>query len=133
MKGFKRAFMVIGLVLLIHAALLLTGGYAISHIDTPMHFLGGFAMGLLGLAIHHTEASRYHTRHAPVWYHYSFVVGFAMLMGIAWEFHEYILDETVNVWYSLPKSQLSLADTMKDFLMDLIGASFAFFIFKKQL
>lgn len=133
MKLFKRAFIVIGLILLVHIVLLVTGGYAIDQIDTPMHFLGGFAMGLLGLAIHHVEASRYHTRHSPVWYHYTFVVGFAMLMSIAWEFHEYILDETVNVWYHFPKSQVSLADTMKDFFMDLVGASMAFFAFKKQL
>lgn len=133
MKLFKRAFIAIGLVLILHAVLLLTGGYAIAHIDTPMHFLGGFVMGMLGIAIHHAEASRYHTRNCPVWYHYTFVVGFAMLMGIAWEFHEYIFDQTINVWYNLPRAQPSVADTMKDFLMDWLGASLAFFWFKKQL
>lgn len=133
MKLFKRAFIAIGLVLFVHAILLVTGWYAIYQIDTPMHFLGGFVMGLLGLAIHHGVASKYHTKHSPTWYHYTFVVGFAMLMGIAWEFHEYILDETINAWYNFPKSQVSLADTMKDFFMDLVGASMAFFVFKKQL
>lgn len=133
MHLFKRAFIGIGLVLTLHGILLLTNGYLINQIDTPMHFLGGFVMGMLGIAIHHVEASRYHTRRSSIWYHYTFVVGFAMLIGIAWEFHEYIFDQTVNVWYHLPMSQVSLADTMKDFLMDWLGASVAFFLLRKQL
>ncbi|MCR4314554.1 MAG: hypothetical protein NUV84_04915 [Candidatus Uhrbacteria bacterium] len=132
MKLFKRAFIAIGLVLVLHGILLLTNGYAIDQIDTPMHFLGGFVMTLLGLAIHHSVASKYHTKHSPVWYHYTFVIGFAMLIGIAWEFHEYLFDQTINSWYNLPRAQLSLADTMKDFLMDWLGASVAFFWFRKQ-
>jgi len=85
------------------------------------------------LAIHHTVASNYHTKRSPVWYHYTFVVGFAMLIGVAWEFHEYIFDQTINVWYNLSQSQLSLGDTMKDFLMDWLGATTAFLALKQQL
>jgi len=133
MNLFKRAFFAILGVLVIHGALIVTGGYRINQIDVPMHLMGGFAMGLLGLAIHHAVASKYHTTHFPAWYHYLFVVGFAMLIGIAWEFHEYIMDHTINTWYNLPFSQPSLADTMKDFLMDWIGASVAFTLFKKHL
>lgn len=133
MKLFKRAFIAIGLVLVLHGILLLTNGYAIDQIDTLMHLLGGFVMALLGLAIHHAVASKYHTQHSPWWYHYTFVIGFAMLVGVAWEFHEYIFDQTINVWYNLPMSQPSLADTMKDFLMDWLGASLAFVWFRKQL
>jgi len=133
MKLFNRAFISIGLVLLIHGTLLITGGYAIPNMDVPMHLLGGFVMALLALAIHHNVSNTYNTSHSPVWYHYLFVVGFAMLIGVAWEFHEYILDQTINVWYSLPHSQLSLADTMKDLMNDWIGASAAFFLLKKSL
>ncbi len=133
MHLFKRAFIAIGLVLILHAVLLVSGGYAIDQVDTLMHFLGGFAIAMLGLAIHHAVASRYHTKHSPAWYHYTFVVGFAMLIGIAWEFHEYVFDQTINVWYNLPMSQVSLTDTMKDFLMDWLGASVAFFLLRKHL
>ena len=128
-----RAYIAIAIVLLIHGVLLVTNGYSIPQIDVPMHILGGFVMGLLGLAIHHTVASKYHSTHSPMWYHYTFVIGFAMLVGIAWEFHEYVFDQTINIWYNLPQSQISLADTMKDFLDDWIGASIAFLIFKKQI
>lgn len=131
---FKSAFRAIAGVLALHALLLLTGGYgSLPQIDILMHLLGGFAIGLLGLAIHHSVASRHHTKKSPTWYHYGFVVGFVMLIGVAWEFHEYVLDNTVNVWYNLPKSQLSLTDTMKDLLDDWIGATIAFFWLKKDL
>jgi hypothetical protein len=132
MKLFTQAFIAIGLVLLLHGVILLTGSYEFLHTDTIMHALGGAAMGLLGLAIHQNVAGKYHAKHSPLWYRYTFVVGFAMLIGIAWEFHEYILDQTLNVWYNLPMSQLSLADTMKDFLMDWLGASIAFFLFHQS-
>ena len=131
MKLFKRAFIAIGLVLVLHVILLLTDGYAIDQIDTPMHFLGGFVMALLGLAIHQNVAGKYHAKHSPLWYRYTFVVGFAMLIGVAWEFHEYVFDQTISVWYDLQRAQHSLADTMKDFLLDWLGASVAFFWFKK--
>ena len=133
MNPLKRALVAISLVLVLHGILLLTDGYAIDQIDTPMHFLGGFVMALLGLAIHHSVASKYHTKLSPTWYHYIFVVGFAMLIGVAWELHEFVFDQTINVWYNLPRAQISVADTMKDFLMDWLGASVAFFLLRKQL
>lgn len=130
---FKQSFIAIGVVVVIHAILLLTNGYYyLQGVDTPMHLLGGFAMGVLGLAIHHAVASKHHNKTVPMWYHYTFVVGFAMLIGVAWEFHEYIFDQTVNVWFDLPTAQPSLGDTMKDFLMDWLGASVAFFMLKEK-
>lgn len=133
MKPHKKAFLAITGVLLIHAVLLMSGGYRIYQIDIPMHLLGGFAIGLLGLSIHHGVSTKYKTAHTPLWYHYVFVLGFVMLVSVAWEFHEYILDNTINLWYNFPLSQPSLGDTMKDFLNDGIGGSIAFFAFKKRL
>jgi hypothetical protein len=132
--SFKIAIYSIIGVLVLHAVLLTSGAYEIlPNIDILMHLLGGFSMGLLGMAIHHSVASKHHTMKSPIWYHYCFVVGFAMLIGVAWEFHEYILDNTVHIWYNFPITQPSLADTMADFLNDWIGASVAFFWLKKRL
>ncbi len=131
---FRTALYTTLAVLALHVVLTFSGAYwIVNHLDKPMHFLGGFAMGLLGLAIHHAVASRHHTKNSPWWYHALFVVGFAMLIGIAWEFHEYLLDNTFVVWYGWPASQLSLADTMGDFAMDFLGALVAFIVFRKQL
>lgn len=129
----KATYFTIG-VLVLHGILILIGGYGYwSNVDVLMHFLGGFAMALYGLAIHHAVASKHHTKKSPLWYHYVFVVGFAMLIGVAWEFHEYILDNTVVEWFDWAPTQPSLEDTMMDFLMDWLGASVAFFWKKKEL
>lgn len=128
---FKHAFFAILFVLMVHAFLLLTDGYGrFYQIDIPMHLMGGFAMGMLGLAIHHQVAKKHHNAKSPWWYHAGFVLGFAMLVGVAWEFHEYVMDQTVNAWFHIPPSQPSLGDTMKDLLDDLIGAMAAYFIWK---
>lgn len=131
---FKKALLSTLAVMILHAVFLATGAYFISsQLDIPMHLLGGVAMAMLGMAIHHSVSDRHHTRETFWWYHYIFVIGFAMLIGIAWEFHEYVMDNTINIWYSLPTSQLSLEDTMGDFLMDWIGATIAFFAFRRSL
>lgn len=131
---FKKAFLAILAVIVLHIILMATGAYyAFTSMDIPMHFLGGFVMAMLGMAIHHKVSSKSHTERIPWWYHYLFVIGFAMLIGIAWEFHEYILDNTFHFWYGWPESQLSLADTMGDFVLDWIGATIAFFAFRKSL
>jgi membrane-bound ClpP family serine protease len=131
---FKKAFAAIIALMAIHACLLAIGAYFIfSQLDVPMHILGGAVAAVLGIAIHHSASDRQRTRETYWWYHYLFVTGFAMLIGTAWEFHEYIMDNTINVWYSLPMSQLSLEDTMGDFLMDWIGATITFFAFRKSL
>lgn len=130
---FKHAFLAVLIVLLFHGLLLMTDGYGRFHqIDIPMHLMGGFAMALFGLAIHHQVSTRHHNAKSPWWYHYAFVIGFAMLIGVVWEFHEFALDQTINLWYRLPISQPSLTDTMKDLLDDWIGASVAFWVFYKQ-
>jgi hypothetical protein len=133
MKLFKRPFLAIGLVLAVHIVLVATGAYEINHIDTPMHVAGGFVMAMLGIAIHRAVASAHHTAFAPMWYHFLFVVGFAMLVGVAWEFYEYVFDQTVAVWFEIARAQLSLADTMKDLLMDGLGATVAFALKRRQL
>jgi len=131
---FKKAFLAILGVILIHIVLMATGAYyLLGSLDIPMHFLGGFVMAMLGMAIHHQVSSRAHTNKVPWWYHYLFVIGFAMLIGVAWEFHEYVLDNTLNIWLDWPESQLSLSDTMGDFVLDWIGATIAFFAFRKSL
>ena len=131
---FKHAFFAILFVLACHAVLLLTQGYYhLNQIDVPMHIMGGFAMGILGLAIHHQISSKHHKKTSPWWYCFLFVVGFAMLIGVAWEFYEFIMDQTVHAWFDLPLAQPSLANTMKDLLDDWIGAAVAFWVFRKKI
>lgn len=132
--AFKRAFLVIGAVLVIHILLMIFGVYNhFSEIDNLLHFSGGFAIGLLAIAIHHDMTDKHDLTNHPTWYHFLFVIGFVMLISVAWEFHEYVLDNTAVVWWGWPKNQLNLADTMLDFLMDGLGGALAFSLFRRGL
>lgn len=129
---FKKSFIAIGAVVVLHAIAIMTGIYRFTNFDAIMHFLGGFVIAMLGIAIHHAMTDKHHFK-VPRLYHLLFVLGFVMLIGVLWEFHEYILDQTLVVWYGWQKTQPSLGDTMADFLMDGIGGLVAYFVYKKEL
>ncbi|MBI5794272.1 hypothetical protein HZA87_04295 [Candidatus Uhrbacteria bacterium] len=130
---FRRAFYAILVVVLVHSILLFTDGYfLIQWIDGPMHLAGGFAIGMLALAIHRFETNRTHIKPVSIWYHYLFVIGFVALIAVLWEFHEYILDHTLTVWMGWPQAQISLQDTMADLLLGLLGGTFAFLCYRKE-
>ncbi len=129
---FTKASYAILTVLVFHSILLFTDGYfLIPGIDGPMHFAGGFAMGMLGLAVHHCEILHARTKHVSGWYHFLFVISFVALIAVLWEFHEYVLDHTFTVWMGWPQAQVSLQDTMADLMLGLIGGAIAFLCFRK--
>ena len=132
--SFSKALYAILAVIVVHVISLITNlYYYFPDFDVPMHFFGGFVMGMLGVAIHHFEAGRSHTARVSLWYHYLFVIGFVMLVAVAWEFHEYILDQTFVVWFDWQKTQPSLADTMADLALGFTGGSLAFLRYRKGL
>jgi hypothetical protein len=130
---FSTVFYAIFAVLVLHAILMVSKGYYLfNDIDIAMHLLGGFVMGMLALAIHHSASKNSNLKRVPAWYLYLFVVGFAMFIGVAWEAHEYLIDQTLTKWFDWPLSQLSLTDTMGDFLNDWVGATVCFFFFQRR-
>ncbi|MBI2484585.1 hypothetical protein HYW18_00270 [Candidatus Uhrbacteria bacterium] len=131
---FRFAFLTIALVLVTHVIAITTGLYfSVFEFDSLMHFSGGFAIGMLGLAIHHHMTDKHHLAGHPWWYHTLFVVGFTLLIAVAWEFHEYILDNTVGARFDWPKSQVSIGDTMLDLFLGGIGGFVALCLFRKKL
>ncbi len=131
---FKYSFYGIAAVLVVQAILTVTHAYsAWPYWDVPMHFFGGLVIGMLGVSIHHSMTNKRHIRKVPAWYHFLFVTGFVMLIAVAWEFHEYILDNTLRVWFDWGYSQLSMRDTMADLALGFLGGAVAFFMFKKEL
>ncbi len=129
---YNRAYFIIGVVLTLHAAGLIFGFYGtIPSYDIPMHFGGGFAMGALALAIWGQGVERIHfkgrfAKHLKWWLVPLFVLGFVALISIAWEVHEYALDMLLTDGVS---RQLSIDDTMGDFLFDLSGGIVAILIY----
>lgn len=127
---FKTALIVAISIYVLNEIMGRTGVYGIfPNIDIPMHVMGGFAIAMLGFAFFQKGIGK---QKLPKWFVYLFIVGFVMLIGVFWEFHEWILDRTIHASRHLSFSQSSIDDTMKDLLDDFIGASVAFFTFYKK-
>lgn len=95
--------------------------------DIPMHFVGGVAMGLLGLSLwdKYMKNVTFTVKHP--WSKRIFftfcLIGFTAIVGVAWEWYEFAFD--VLVLPALPGWQVSqpgIADTMADLFLDLSGA-----------
>jgi len=97
----------------------------ISWLDIPMHFFGGFWIVILFL---------WARKHLNFFGNNSFlgdfiiILGWVSLIGVFWEFFEFSLDYIWAVKGVIPLSQVSISDTLKDLLMDLLGGASAFFI-----
>lgn len=133
----KKAVLIIVLVLVFHFLGLLFGLYELlGWYDIPMHAGGGFAMGALGLAIwmegvEDVTFKGWFQKHLKWWLVPGIILGFVSLIGILWELHEFLLD-----WF-IPRGvellhQPSIADTMMDFVMDLLGGVIALLAFWRR-
>lgn len=87
------------------------------HFDTLMHGLGGLAIAFMFLTMQH-EYKLSWWQHIPRPWKIIFILSFVALFGIAWEWYEFLSDQLFGT-----HNQPSLADTMHDLLLDLIGAS----------
>ncbi len=120
-------------VFLTNVASLALGWYLVRpDIDIPLHIGGGLAAGMFAIALHDDFKRRHKIGRTPAWYDLLFVLGFVSLVAITWEFHEYVLDRTLVANYRFAISQISVADTIGDFLNGLIGASASFAAFGRR-
>ncbi len=102
------------------------------NIDIPLHLAGGFAAAMLAIAVHDDFKHKHKIGRTPRWYDLLFTLGFVSLIAIVWEFHEFIIDRSIVLNYAHAVTQLSVADTIGDFLNGLIGATVGFFIFGRN-
>jgi hypothetical protein len=85
--------------------------------DIPMHFLGGVTIVLTGnslLQIAQKEKWLVIKNRAIT---VLLLVSFVALFAILWEFHEFLMDTYLGT-----QTQPSIADTMKDMFLGLLGA-----------
>lgn len=130
---FKTAILGIFAVMIVHAFALVTHLYFfVPDFDIPMHFGGGFVMGILGLAIFGYLHNGLPKKHHPEWYKYLFVTSFVILIAVFWEFHEYLLDQTIVSWMGWSVTQPSLADTMLDLFLGTVGGLCAACLFRNK-
>ncbi|MDD5710636.1 MAG: hypothetical protein PHV43_00840 [Candidatus Colwellbacteria bacterium] len=107
----------------LHSAVSAGGLYrSMAWVDMPVHFLAG----VLSAAVFywffqrfpsHFDASRH------FWITLLMVLGWGALVGVAWEFTEFIYDLLVAEYgLSLHTLQFGLRDTLGDLLFDILGA-----------
>lgn len=82
--------------------------------DILMHTAGGAAIGCVALAVWPERGG---------WRRWVAMLGFVALIGIFWEWYEFLSDQLVGTF-----TQPGLADTMADFLFDLLGATLVFLV-----
>lgn len=94
----------------------------VDEVDFLMHFMGGVAIAWGTLIIIKDKKPT-----LPDWVKQYVAFSTAAVIGILWEFHEWMED-----YYFLTSRQPNLTDTMNDLLMDLFGAVFIILILKRK-
>ena len=111
--------------------------YKIWWADIVLHFFGGFWLGLLALwFIFNSGKFPFPTEKAPLYILILAVLSFAALIGVLWEFFEFILDEITGYKsYSAVVAIENFEDTIADLFFDIFGAflSGVFLKFRKKL
>lgn len=140
MSRFSKPIGLLGLILAIHALAIVSGWYA-NHLwfDIPMHFAGGFAIAMLAVALRDVVIDKVVFKGSvpELWQtavHLVGIVGVVAIVGVAWEWYEFIFDSWVTAMsLGLRPAQMGLGDTMADLFLDLLGATVAFFVLRKQM
>lgn len=87
-----------------------------------MHVIGGMWAGLLFFYIFDERWQRWRVGREALWMTLILALGFTALVGVLWEFQEYILDIFVVQQYGIFDPQSGrLPDTLADLFNDLFG------------
>jgi len=106
------------MLLLLHTAFIFLNVYAISHVDSAMHLLGGVALamlvsGLLTQAVGNgwcPDTGRFITL--------VLVISLVVTGAVCWEVYEWMSDRFLGTNF-----QVDLDDTMKDLVLGLLGGA----------
>lgn len=124
------------IILAFHMLFLMIGNfYKIWWADIALHFSGGIFVGLFTIwFIFNKTNLPIQKEKLPFYIVFILVISFTALIGVLWEFYEFILDQITGYKSSIMVMQENLKDTMSDLLMDLLGAaaSVIFLKFKKK-
>ena len=92
--------------------------------DIPMHFLGGLSIGVSAIILLNIFKSKITT---PKWFLFLWIISLTVMIAVLWEFAEFTAD-----YFFQTQMQLSLADTMGDLLMGMLGGMTAGIWFIKK-
>ncbi len=142
MIRFRHAFLAIATVLFVHVIALGMGLYSsVEWFDVPMHFFGGYAVALLALAVWNWISDTVDIRsktvsanpYARLVLEGIFVAGFVMIIGVAWEWYEFLFDQfATSLVRELGVAQPGLGDTMDDLFNDIVGGIAAWLFWRNK-
>jgi len=112
----KYYFPLIALMVL-HAVFLLIDAYAILHIDSAMHLVGGISLGMFVLGSLENAVRRGWCPNLGKTVASVMVISLVMTGAVCWEFYEWASDIFLGTHL-----QPSLNDTVKDLFLGLSGA-----------
>ena len=96
-------------------------------VDIPMHFLGGISIAYTSfLFLRYFKEEGFISINRK-FLHVLFVVSLVALVAVLWEFYEFLQ----FYFFGIP-TQPSVADTMLDLFVGLIGAAFGSFVFRNK-
>lgn len=132
MVSLKFIFGLLLFILLLHVLAIVNSWYWVySWFDMPMHFLGGFWLATVFFYFKPSlEFQNPKFAKLPNYLITAIItLGFVALVGVLWEFFEFLCDVFISSRGYLAVSQLGTADTMSDLFFDLVGGSVAFVIY----
>lgn len=136
--NFPLIYVLTTLLILLHIFFLILGNYYYYKIwwaDIFLHISGGFLIGMFILWFLFNRVNPFFLKEKiPFYLTILSVLGFAALLGVLWEFFEFILDKITGYKsYSAAVMQANLEDTLSDLFFDLFGAaaSSALLFFKR--
>ncbi len=100
-------------------------------IDIPYHFFGGFFVGLFFIDVFRKAL----VAERLMWHDAAVIVGAALIVGFLWEVHEYLLTAVMGDFFTVRGITCcigDLFDTLKDLLMDSLGAFIIFLLVRRQ-
>lgn len=127
MMAYKQAVKAIAWVVFFHILGLIALYSWYPHYDIFMHFAGGVAMAVFAFALfdHNIKSISFISKNKIYkrLFYFLLVVGFVMLVGVGWEWYEFLSDKIMVTNFGWVIAQTSVVDTMKDLLFDFCGAT----------
>lgn len=130
MTSFRSITILFTAIAVLHFTAIVRHWYwTVRWLDIPMHYAGGVLSAMVFYWIFAEVIGALSDAKVPFWVLFMFMLGWVALVGVAWEFSEYLSDTfLLGKVEIIERAQQSLCDTMSDLFMDVLGGtSFAVF------